>query len=208
MCEIQAKVQNLEITYKVEINHLNNKLELLSKKVHMLETKLKSDMKCPENSISGSVKEVKVTANEEKTESKQNTSSESKDTVYKCDQCQLKFKRKKNLQKHIHNKHLKNAIKCTKFKNSFDSEKELKNHMSKKHNKHKSVNNDDSDSLSVKDNKTEQSSSKDDNHEVYSEESNSDSESDILEPYICPECGKECDDLEDFSDHFKQAHNL
>ena len=40
-------MQNLEITHKVEINHLNNKLELLSKKVHMLETELKSDMKCP-----------------------------------------------------------------------------------------------------------------------------------------------------------------
>ena len=63
---MQAKMQNLEITNKVEINHLNNKLELLSKKVHMLETKLKSGMKCPENSISGSVKEMKVTANEEK----------------------------------------------------------------------------------------------------------------------------------------------
>ena len=72
---MQAKVQNLEITYKVEINHLNNKLELLSKKVHMLEAKLKSEMKCPENSISGLVKEVKVTANEEETESKQNMSS-------------------------------------------------------------------------------------------------------------------------------------
>ena len=201
---MQAKMQNLEITHKVEINNLNNKVELLSKKVHMLESKLKSDIKCPENSISGSVKEVKVTANEEKTESKQNMSSESKDNVYKCDQCQFTFKRKKNLQKHIHNKHLKNAIKCTKCKNSFDSEKELKNHMSKKHTKHKSVNNDDS--VPVKGNKTEQNSSKDDDHKVYSEES--DSESDILEPYICPECGKECEDLEDFSDHFKHAHNL
>ena len=71
-------------------------------------------MKCLENSISGSVKEVKVTENEEKTESKQNMSSESKDNVYKCDQCQFKFKRKTNLQKHIHNKHLKNSIKYTK----------------------------------------------------------------------------------------------
>ena len=78
--------------------------------------------------------------------------------------------------------------------------------MSKKHNKHKSVNIDDS--LPVKGNKSEQNTSKDDDHEVYSEESNSDSESDILEPYICPECGKECDDLEDFSDHFKQVHNV
>ena len=132
-------------------------------------------------------------------------SSESKDNVYKCDKCKFKFKRKKNLQKHIHNKHLKNSIKCTKCKNSFDFEKELKNHMSKKHNKHKSVNNDDS--VPISGNKTEQTSSKDDGHEVYSEESNSDSESDILEPYICPECGKECEYLEDFSDHFKQAHD-
>ena len=95
-------------------------------------------------------------------------------------------------------------FKCTKCKNSFDSEKELNNHMSEKHTKHKSVNNDDS--VPVKGNKTKQNSSKNDDHKVYSEES--DSESDILEPYICPECGKECEDLEDFSDHFKHAHNL
>ena len=185
LCEMEAKMLNLEITHKVEINHLNNKLELLSKKVHMLEAKLKDTVTFPENSTSGSVKEVKVTANEEITESKQDVSSESKNTVYKCDQCQLEFKRKKNLQKHIHNKHLKNSIKCKKCKNSFDSEKELNNHMSKKHNKHKSVNNDDS--VPVKGNKSEQNASKDDDHEVYSEESNSNSESDILEPCICPE---------------------
>ena len=91
-------------------------------------------------------------------------------------------------------------------KNSFDSEKELKNHMSKKHNKHKSVNNDDS--VPVKGNESDHNSSKDDDHKVYSEDSNNDSESDILEPYICQDCGKECDDLEDFTDHFKQVHNL
>ena len=32
MCEMEAKMQNLEIPYKVEINHLNNKLKLLSRK--------------------------------------------------------------------------------------------------------------------------------------------------------------------------------
>ena len=149
---------------------------------------------------------MKVTGSENITESKQNVSSESKNTVYKCDQCQFKFKRKKNLQKHIQNKHLKNWIKCQKCKNSFNSEKELNNHMCKKHNRHKSVNNDDS--VPVKVNKSEQNTSKDYDHEIYSEESNSDSESDILEPYICPECGKECDDLEDFSDHFRQVHNV
>ena len=97
---------------------------------------------------------MKVTGSENITESKQNVSSESKNTVYKCDQCQFKFKRKKNLQKHIQNKHLKNWIKCQKCKNSFNSEKELNNHIFKKHNKHKSVNNDDS--VSVKGIKTEQ----------------------------------------------------
>ena len=61
----------------------------------MLEAKLKDAVTFPENSTSGSVKEVKVTANEEITESKQDVSSESKNTVYKCDQFQLEFKRKK-----------------------------------------------------------------------------------------------------------------
>ena len=78
--------------------------------------------------------------------------------------------------------------------------------MSKKHNRNQSVNN--ANSVPVKGKKSEQNTSKYDDHEVYSEESNSDSESDILEPYICPECGKECDDLEGFADHFRQIHNV
>ena len=42
------------------------------------------------------------------------------------------------------------------------------------------------------------------NHEVNSEESDNNSESDITKPYICPECGKKCEDLETFTDHFKK----
>ena len=78
--------------------------------------------------------------------------------------------------------------------------------MNKKHNIRKSDQNYDYES--VKDNTIELKSSKDTDPEVSSEESDNNSESDIPEPYICPECGKKCDDLETFSDHFKQAHNI
>ena len=49
--------------------------------------------------------------------------------------------------------------------------------------------------------------SKENDHEDYSEDSDNNSDSNTLEQYICPECGEECDDLENFSDHFKQVHN-
>ena len=58
--------------------------------------------------------------------------------------------------------------------------------------------------VSVKDNESELKISKDHYQEDYSEDSDNDSDSDTLEPNICPEC----DDLENFSDHFKQVHNL
>ena len=54
----------------------------------MLEAKQKDAVTFLENSTSGS---VKVTANEEITESEQDVSSESKNNVYECDQCQFKF---------------------------------------------------------------------------------------------------------------------
>ena len=41
-------------------------------------------------------------------------------------------------------------------------------------------------------------------HEVNSEESDHNSESDIIKPYICPECDKKCEHLETFTDHFKK----
>ena len=83
----------------------------------------------------------------------------------------------------------------------------LKNHMNKKHNKikNKSVHNDNY--VTIKNNESELKISKDNDHEDYAEDSDNDSDSDTLEPHICPECGKECDDLENFSDHFKQVHN-
>ena len=157
--------------------------------------------------MSESVKEMQITTNKENSEFKQDVSSEIKDNVYKCDQCHFTFKRKKNAQKHVNNKYFKNSIKCTKCKNSFDSEIFLKNHMNKKHNKikNKSVHNDNY--VTIKNNESELKISKDNDHEDYAEDSDNDSDSDTLEPYICPECGKECDDLENFSDHFKQVHN-
>ena len=60
--------------------------------------------------------------------------------------------------------------------------------------------------VSVKENESDLKISKDNDHEDYSEDS--DNDSDTLEPYICPECGEECDDLENFTDHFKQVQNL
>ena len=78
--------------------------------------------------------------------------------------------------------------------------------MNTSHNKPKIVQNYDYES--VKDNIIELKGSKDIDLEINSEESDNNSESDVLEPYICPECGKKCDDLEIFSDHFKQAHNI
>ena len=80
--EMQPKMQNLEITHNVELDHLKNKMELLSKKVHMLEAKLNNNVKAPENLTSESVKEMRITANEEESEFKPNASSEIKDNVY------------------------------------------------------------------------------------------------------------------------------
>ena len=163
-------------------------------------------MSASENSTSGSVKGLEPTAKEENSELNKDLSSGSKDKIYKCDQCPFTFKRRKNLQKHVNNKHLENLTRCTKCQNSFDSKSELMNHMNKKHNKLKSDQHDDY--KSVKDNTIAVKSSKDNDPEVSSEESDNNSESDISEPYICPECGNKCDDLETFSDHFKQAHNI
>ena len=59
-------------------------------------------------------------------------------------------------------------------------------------------------SESVKGNTIELKSIKDNGPKISSEESGNDSELDILKL----ECGKKCDDLETFSDHFKQSHNL
>ena len=62
--------------------------------------------------------------------------------------------------------------------------------------------------VTVKDSESERKTRKDNDHEDYSEDRDNDSDTDTLEPYICPECGEECDDLENFSVHFKQVHNL
>ena len=49
----------------------------------------------------------------------------------------------------------------------------------------------------VQEDKAKGKSSKNIDHEVDSNKTDSDSE--ILEPYSCPECGETCDDLDDFS---------
>ena len=57
-------MENLEITHKVEITHLNNKVELLYKKIQTLEAKLNNTVSASEYSTSGSVKGLEPTANE------------------------------------------------------------------------------------------------------------------------------------------------
>ena len=136
-------------------------------------------------------------------EFKEGVTSDRNDKVYECNQCCFTFKRKKNLQKHIHNKHLKKSIGCTKCENCFDSETDLKKHMNQEHQKLKIVKI--YDKKLVQENKAKGKSSKINDHEINSEDT--DSDSDILEPYSCPECGETCDDLDDFSEHFKQVHN-
>ena len=69
----------------------------------MLEAKLKNKVKATESSTSELVKEMQITANQESSEFKQDISFEIKDNVYKCDQCQFTFKRKKNLKKRVNN---------------------------------------------------------------------------------------------------------
>ena len=54
----------------------------------------------------------------------------------KCDQCEFKFKKKNNLQKHINAKHLKSE-KCEQCQSCFVSKKELKNNTKEKHSKQK-----------------------------------------------------------------------
>ena len=78
------------------------------KKIQTLEAKLNNTVSASENSTPGSVKGLEPIANEENSELNKDVSSGSKDKIYKCDQCQFTFKQRKNLQKHVNNKHLKN----------------------------------------------------------------------------------------------------
>ena len=59
---------------------------------------------------------------------------------------------------------------------------------------------------SVQDDKEKGKSRKNNDDEGDSDDS--DSDSDILDPYSCPEFGEKFDELYDFSDHFKQVHNV
>ena len=116
---------NLEITLKVKLAHLYQKVELLPKQSSYA-AKLNNIYNASDNSISGSVKGIEPEVNEESSESNKDASSESKDIVYKCDQCQFTFKRKTNSQKYVNKKQQKNSIKCTKCQSRFNFEHELK----------------------------------------------------------------------------------
>ena len=54
--EMLLKMQNLIIPHKEELTQPNNTVQILSKKVQMLETKLNSTVKAPEDSTNESIK--------------------------------------------------------------------------------------------------------------------------------------------------------
>ena len=181
--EVKRKLTNLENIMSSELAQLKVTVKLLSNKIKVLETKLFDQ--------SNSEKDPVVEVLEQVTDAGKvdNSKIDENIKVFKCDQCESKFKKKKNLQKHINTKHLKKTEQCEHCKAFFGSEKELKNHMK---NKHQTEN-------CRKVNNAEMSEDED-------KECDSDLES--LDPVSCMECPEQFNDSSDLCAHLKEVHKM
>lgn len=182
--ELKRKLTNLENIMSGEVAQLKVTVKLLSNKIKVLETKL------VDHSNTENDPEVEVVEKVSDVGNVENSKIHDGVKVFKCDQCESTFKKKKNLQKHINTKHLKKSEQCEHCKACFGSEKELKNHMKKKHRTEKCR----------KVNKLE-------NNVVNEESEEYDSELDS-DPKKCMECPQQFDDWSDLSDHLKDVHKL